>query len=67
PGPYRRAHTELALYDLRRDPGEEYDVQELYPDIVNELQQIAGNARQDLGDALTEREGANRRDCGRVK
>jgi arylsulfatase A-like enzyme len=59
PGPYTPGHTELAMYILRRDPGEEYD--------VKELQQISETARQDLGDALTEREGENRRECGRVE
>jgi arylsulfatase len=48
-------------------PGEEYDVQELFPDIVKDLQQIAENAREYLGDALTDREGENRRECGRAE
>ncbi|HEY4209102.1 MAG TPA: sulfatase [Puia sp.] len=51
----------LALYDLAHDPGEAYDVQQLYPDKVQELQKIAEQAREDLGDDLTGREGKNRR------
>jgi hypothetical protein len=42
-------------------------VQELYTDLVKDLQQIVENARRDLGDELTEWEGENRRECGRVE
>ena len=38
------------LYDLRRDPGEWYDVAEYYPEKVKELQALAEEARKDLGD-----------------
>ena len=34
PGPYKRAKTGLELYNLGRDPGEEYDVIKLYPEIA---------------------------------
>ena len=57
----------LALYDLRRDPSERYDVKELYPEIVTELQKVADEARDDLGDDLTKREGKNARPSGRAK
>ena len=40
----------LQLYDMSRDPGEEYNVIELYPDIVADLQEVAARARQELGD-----------------
>ena len=55
---------ELALYDLRRDPGERYDVKESYPGIVAALQLLAEEARDDMGDAVTNRKGKNTRDCG---
>lgn len=56
----------FALYDLRRDPGERYDVQSLYPEIVAELQKTAGIAREDLGDDLTGRIGKNVREIGKL-
>ncbi len=49
----------FALYDLRRDPAERYDVQATYPDIVAELQKVGELAREDLGDDLTKRVGKN--------
>ncbi|TAE41566.1 MAG: arylsulfatase [Runella slithyformis] len=57
----------LALFDLNRDPGERYDVQAIYPDIVAELQQVAETARQDLGDDITNRTGKNVRLAGILK
>ena len=57
---------EEGLYDLRRDPGEQYDVKEVYPDIVKELRKIGEDAREDLGDDLTGKPGRNRREPGRV-
>jgi len=67
PGPYAWKEAEYALYDLRRDPGERYDVKELYPEIVAELETLVEKARQDLGDDLTERTGKNVREIGRLK
>ena len=54
------------LYDLRRDPGENYNVAEYYPDIVKELLSIAEEARKDLGDDATGNPGENRRKAGSV-
>jgi arylsulfatase len=48
-----------ALYDLRRDPGERYDVMATYPGIVEQLERLAEKAREDLGDDLCRRAGAN--------
>ncbi|MFN3381868.1 MAG: sulfatase-like hydrolase/transferase, partial [Runella zeae] len=57
----------LALYDLRRDPAERYDVKELYPEILAELQKVAEEAREDLGDDLTKRVGKNVRPSGKAE
>lgn len=56
-----------ALYDLRRDPGERYNVKNSYPEIIKELEEIAIEAREDLGDDLTNSPGKNRREPGRVE
>ena len=66
PGPYNKIMTEYALYNLRRDPGEEYDVKELYPEIIKELENFAEIARVDLGDNLQKRKGNNIRQPGKV-
>lgn len=52
---------ELALYDLRRDPGERYNVAKDFPEIVKLLQTEADKAREDLGDNLTNIAGKGRR------
>lgn len=67
PGPFYKGQVPQALYDLRRDGGERYDVQKLYPEIVIELQKIAEEARTDLGDDVTNRTGANVREGGKIE
>ncbi|GET28839.1 sulfatase [Prolixibacter sp. SD074] len=66
PGKTVNRETGLALYDMRRDPGERYDVQTLYPDTVQELEKVAEQAREDLGDDLTGAPGKNRRPPGHL-
>jgi arylsulfatase len=58
------APVSSALYDLRRDPGERYDVKEVYPQLVLDLQKLAETAREDLGDDLSKRIGKNVRPAG---
>lgn len=65
-GTSRRDSTGLALFDLSSDPGEKNNVINQHPLIVEQLQQVAGKAREDLGDDLTGIKGANRREPGRI-
>ncbi len=55
-----------ALYDLRRDPSEAYDVKDQNPLIVSELNKLAEDARKDLGDDLQNRVGENLRPIGKL-
>jgi arylsulfatase A-like enzyme len=55
------------LYDLRRDPGERYDVQNQFPEIVKALQSLVEKAREDLGDDIAKVPGKNRREAGVIK
>ena len=58
---------EEGLYDLRRDPGERFDVKEHYPEVVAELKKLADAAREDLGDDIQKAPGKNRREPGKVQ
>ena len=68
PGKVTEGHEfPMALYDMRRDPGERYDVQSQHPEVVEELMRIADAAREDLGDDLRGMPGRNRRPAGRAE
>lgn len=62
-----RTVDSLELYDLRRDPGERYNVIKQYPEIVKRLEALADEARKDLGDNLRDQPGENRRSIGKIK
>jgi arylsulfatase len=61
PGAIIKADVPMALYNLAHDPGEAYDVQQLYPEMVQKIKGFAEQAREDLGDDLTKRPGKNLR------
>lgn len=62
PGKLKKTMLEAPeLYDLRRDPGERYNVYDMYPEVVQRLMEVAESYREDLGDDLTHRKGKNRR------
>jgi arylsulfatase A len=56
-----------SLFDLEADPGEMLDVLDEHPDVAEVLRALAEKAREDIGDAATERRGRNRRPGGRVE
>ena len=58
---------QAGLYDLRRDPGERYNLMEYYPEIVEKLEEIADTARSDLGDGLRAIQGENIRPAATIR
>ena len=52
------------MYDLRRDPGERYNVITQYPEEAAKLMKIADQKRHELGDDLTRMKGTERREQG---
>ena len=63
---YRVEQIGLALYNLKRDPGETNNVAAAHPEIVERLQAEVTRARADLGDELTEARPAHARPAGEV-
>ena len=67
PAPYEQRKLEQAeLYDLVNDISEARDVSAQHADIVPLLETEAEKAREELGDALTQRAGKGTRTPGRV-
>ncbi|WP_375586167.1 sulfatase [Cyclobacterium xiamenense] len=60
------ALEEPALFDLSKDPGESLNLADQHPEVVEEMIKLAERAREDMGDALQDREGANNRLPGRL-
>lgn len=67
PGGYTQAKTDLALFDLEADIGETKNVAADHPEIVAQLQTLAAEAREDLGDAHQKQPGKNRRPAGKLE
>lgn len=66
PAKYEQTKTALALYDLGNDIGEQRNVADRHPDVVERLQRLADVMRRDLGDAAKKMEGTGRRPSGKV-
>jgi arylsulfatase A len=64
PGSAKETRVELALYDLDKDVGETTNVAERNPEVVARLMNYVEEAREDLGDSLTNRKGKNVRPAG---
>jgi N-acyl-D-aspartate/D-glutamate deacylase/arylsulfatase A-like enzyme len=58
---------ELSLFNLDEDVSESRNVAEQHPQIVEQLQKLAEQARAELGDSLTKRTGDGVRPCGSVQ
>ena len=65
-GKYSKLNVNYSLFNLRRDPGERYNLAHIHPIIVVELEELAESAREDMGDNLTSRIGKNTREVGRL-
>lgn len=57
PGKYATDTVHLALYDLSVDPGEDRDVKDQHPEIVQQLTTVANRYRKEIGDGLTNQVG----------
>lgn len=66
PGRTEKRRIELSLFDLEADVGETKNVAVEHPDVVERLKALAEQARDDLGDGLTNRPGKNRRPAGQL-
>ena len=66
PGKYFTDTIALSLFDLRADPGEDRDVKEMHPEIVERLTKIADQYRKELGDALTNQKGSEVRPAAKA-
>jgi arylsulfatase len=67
PVKYRNVQAGLELYDLGKDSGETRNVADQHPDVVKHLTALAEQAREDLGDKLTNRTGKGVREPGRIR
>ena len=68
PAKYQQIKIEQPeLYDLASDPGETSDIAARHSDIVKQLLAVAEQARVDLGDSLTERQGRGVRPSGVIE
>ena len=68
PGKYDYSvKTGIELYSLRQDPSETKNVVDEYPEVMNNLEQLANKIRVDLGDNLTNTKPAGQRKSGQVK
>ncbi len=58
--------TDWALYDLRRDPGERYDVKDMYPEVVDRLKSALDDMRARCGDSNMKVKGSEKRPHGYI-
>ncbi|MBL8208507.1 MAG: arylsulfatase, partial [Blastocatellia bacterium] len=63
---YSNVKANLELYNLEADAGEKLNVADKHPEVVKRLELLAEQAREDLGDKLTNRSGKGVREPGRL-
>ncbi|HUY88486.1 MAG TPA: sulfatase [Pirellulales bacterium] len=66
PTKYVQRRIELSLFDLESDVGETKNVAAEHPEVVAQLQELARQAREDLGDSATKQTGKNVREAGQL-
>jgi len=66
PVKYEQGKIDLALFDLENDIGEQRNLADQHPEVVEKLQRLAAEMRRELGDSATKVTGKNRREPGRI-
>ncbi len=61
---YSQDKIGLALFDLWKDVGEQHNVADDHPEVVEKIKQLADAMREDLGDSRTEAKGSGKRAPG---
>lgn len=67
PAGITQGKIDLSLFNLDDDPGEQKNVIDEHPDVVERLKKLADAAREDLGDAHQKMPGKNRRAAGQME
>jgi arylsulfatase len=67
PGKYGTDSVRLALYNLSKDPGEDRDMKDQFPDVVKQLSAIADKYRKEIGDGLTNTIGTEVRPAAKLQ
>ena len=67
PGKYSNDSVQLALYNLSSDPGEDRDVKSQHPEVLQQLNAIAGKYRKEIGDGLTNQTGSEVRPAAKIQ
>ena len=66
PVKYEQGRIGLALFDLKNDIGEQHNLADRHPEVVERLQRLADAMRRDLGDTAKKVQGSGRRSPGRI-